>query len=204
MSDNLAQQLATRLARRYAKSRAPKLKKHNAINKPPGELKTPTKTEIAERTEFTSDAPAPRLEAVVESQGPELTAEALSAWDQKLNGHALVDIAHEMKVSIETARYLIKQVQTAVQDDLKESVTQNRELDLQRIDRLIKTWYPAATGGDEAATNVMIKLLAQRAKLTGASNEQPELKTMQPQNVLVWIQNSLPGIQKIVDSLPIE
>jgi hypothetical protein len=140
----------------------------------------------------------------VEAQGPELTAEAITAWDQKVAGHAIIDIAHSMQVSIETAKYLIRQVQAAVTDDLKESVTQNRELDLQRIDRLIRAWYPAACDGDEGAAGVMIKLLAQRAKLTGASNEQTELKTMQPQNVLVWIQNSLPAINRIVDNLPIE
>lgn len=205
MKSSLAQQLASRLERRYAKSRPPgKARKHNAINKPPGALKRPTNAEIAERTPFTSDAPAPRLEAIVQAQGPDLAAEAISAWDQKVNGHGIIDIAHEMKVSIETARLLIRQVQEAITLDLKESVTQNRELDLARIDRLVRAWFPLACAGDEGAANVMVKLLAQRGKLTGANNEQPDAKSMQPQNILVWIQSQLPSINRIVDSLPIE
>lgn len=190
--DKLAQQLASRLAKRYGKSR------------PPGGLKPPLKAEIEERTVFTPDAPAPRLAALQEQRGPELTAEALVAWNQRLSGIPIVDVAHDLGVSIETAKHLIREVQQAITDDLKESVAQNREMDLARIDAMIRTWYPAAVSGCEVSANVMIKLLAQRAKLTGAASEPPELKTVQPQNILVWIQQQMPQINRIVDSLPIE
>jgi hypothetical protein len=139
----------------------------------------------------------------VAQRGPELTQQALDAWQQRLAGVPIIDVAHDMGVSIETAKMLVREVHAAIADDLKESVAQNRELDLQRIDAMIRSWYPSAVDGDKDSADVMLKLLAQRAKLTG-SGEPQQSHVVQPQNVLVWIQQQLPSINRIVDSLPIE
>jgi hypothetical protein len=50
---------------------------------------------------------------------------------------------------------------------------------------------------------VVLKCLAQRSKLTGIE-PQPDPGRSNPQNVLVWIQNQLPSINRIVDALPLE
>jgi hypothetical protein len=148
-------------------------------------------------------APAPQIQAVIASQGAELFKQSINAWENRIRGVPIVDIAADMQISIETAKALIKQAQEAVSEDLKEALAVNRELDLARLDGLIRYWYPLACQGDEGAAGVVLKCVGQRAKLTGAE-ALPEPGRQSPANVLVWIQNQLPSINRIVDSLPVE
>lgn len=156
-----------------------------------------------QRTALSPDAPAPRLEAQIAKHGPELTAAALRAWDARLSGEPIVDVAHELGLSIEAAKELIRQVHKAIHDDLKESLSLNREMDLARLDALLKAYYPAAKEGDLDAANFVVKALAHRAKLTG-SEPPPDAGRSKPENVLVWIQAQLPQINRLVDALPLE
>jgi hypothetical protein len=87
---------------------------------------------------------------------------------------------------------------------LKEALELNRQLDLDRVDHLLSTWYPPAVQGDIDAAGVTLKLINARSRLTGTEPRQEPVQTQAPQNLLVWIQNSLPGINRIVDALPAE
>jgi hypothetical protein len=82
------------------------------------------------------DAPAPRLGELVAEYGEGPTARALAAWEQRLNGETIIDVAHNLGVSIESAKVLIRQVHDAIAEDLKENLELNRTLDLARIDTL--------------------------------------------------------------------
>jgi hypothetical protein len=155
-------------------------------------------------TPMAVDAPAPRLSAVVDIQGPDLTAQAVAAWDARVRGEPIIDIAHQMNLSIASAKLLISEAHAAITEDLKEALDRNRQLDLARIDGLIKTYYPPARAGDGDCAQVVLKCLAQRSKLTGIEPLSTPHLSPQPQNVLVWIQNQLPMINKIVDALPVE
>jgi hypothetical protein len=155
------------------------------------------------RTELAPDAPAPALQAVVAERGPEPTEAALSAWEARVRGEPIVDLAHRMGLTIETAKLLIKEAHDAIHEDLKTNLDLNRQLDLQRIDGLLQVYYPLARSGDPDSANVTLKCLAQRSKLTGIE-PMPDPGRSNPQSVLVWIQNSLPSINKIVDALPAE
>lgn len=159
--------------------------------------------EAAARTPLSPDAPSPRLDAVVDERGAELTARALAAWNARVSGIPIVDVAHELGISINLAKKLISEVHTAIRDDLKESLELNRQLDLERVDGLVNTFYPLARAGDPDSANVTIRALQHRAKLTGIE-PLPDPGRSHPTNVLVWIQNQLPGINKLVDSLPLE
>jgi hypothetical protein len=170
--------------------------------KPP--KKKPNAKAIAQRTTLAPDAPAPHLEAMIEEWGQEPTARALEAWNMRIAGAPIVDVAHELGVSIELAKKLIQEVHTAIYEDLKANIDLNRQLDLTRIDKLIKTFLPAAEKGDEDCANVVLRCLQQRSKLTGAEPEPAPTRMTGPNNVLVWIQNQLPSINRIVDSLPVE
>jgi hypothetical protein len=155
------------------------------------------------RTELAPQAPAPALAKVIEAQGQELTARALEAWNARLNGVPIVDVAKGMGVSIEGAKALIREAHSAIAEDLKEALNQNRELDLQRTDMILKSFLPGAKEGDRDSAAIVLKALAHRSRLTG-TEPQPEPGRSKPENVLIWIQNQLPAINKIVDALPVE
>lgn len=167
----------------------------------------PTKKELKvalKPTPMEPEAPAPRLNEVKVQLGEQLTTQAVEAWDARVRGEPLVDIAHQMGISVSSAKILINEAHAAITEDLKEAIDRNRQLDLARIDGLIKTYYPVARQGDVDCAQVILKCLAQRSKLTGIEPLSTPHFSPQPQNVLVWIQNQLPMINKIVDALPIE
>jgi hypothetical protein len=149
------------------------------------------------------DAPAPRLAELAAEYGHGLTAKSLTAWGQRLQGASIVDVAHGLGVSIESAKALIREVHDAVREDLKENLDLNRSLDLARIDGLLNAHYPRAKAGKVKSAQLVLRCLERRAKLTGVE-PLPDPGRSHPTNVLVWLQNSLPSINKIVDSLPPE
>lgn len=155
------------------------------------------------RTALSPDAPAPRFSEVLAQRGPELTERALAAWTARVEGVPIVDIAHQMGVSIVLAKKLIAEVHEAIRDDLKDNLELNRQLDLERVDGLLHTFYPQARAGDTDSAAVVIRALQHRSKLTGIE-PLPNPTQNHPTNVLVWIQNQMPSINKLVDSLPME
>jgi hypothetical protein len=156
------------------------------------------------RTSLAPDAPAPRTSVMIAQRGQELSTRAVEAWASRLEGTPMVDLAHEMGISIPFAKTLINEAHAAIGEDLKENLELNRQLDLSRIDGLLKTYYAQARSGDLDAANMVLKCLGHRAKLTGAEPPPQPGKTDQPQNVLIWIQNQMPAINRLVDALPIE
>jgi hypothetical protein len=180
----------------FRKALGEALSKKKAI-KPKGKM-VPTK-----RTPLAPDAPAPATQALIAKNGQEPTARALEAWAARVRGSPIVDVAHEMGLSIEEAKILIREVHDAIHEDLKANLDLNRQLDLTRIDHLIGAYYEPARAGDTDCANVVLKCLQQRSKLTGIE-PLPDPGRSNPQNVLLFVQQSLPSINKIVDSLPLE
>lgn len=155
------------------------------------------------RTPLDPGAPAPHFKGVLEDRGPEQVKAALEAWTARVEGVPIVDIAHGLGVSIALAKQLIKEVHEAIRDDLKDNLELNRQLDLERIDGLVNTFYPQARAGDTDSAAVVIRALQHRSKLTGIE-PLPDPGRSHPQNVLVWINSQMPAINKLVDSLPLE
>ena len=175
----------------------------NAADGAKGKARRAPMKDAAKRTPLSPQAPAPRFKEVLEHRGQELTKQALEAWSARVGGVPIVDIAHELGVSINLAKELIKEVHEAIRDDLKQNEDLNRQLDLHRVDGLLNTFYPQARSGDTEAANVTLRALQHRMKLTGLE-PLPDPGRSHPTNVLVWIQNQMPGINKLVDSLPLE
>jgi len=154
-------------------------------------------------TPLAPETPAPRLAEVVEKRGPELATAAIAAWNARLAGEPLVDVAHQMGVSIAAAKALIREAHEAIAEDLKTALNQNRELDLQRTDQILKAFLPAAKEGDRDSASIVLKALNHRARLCG-TEPQADPGRSKPENVLIWIQQQLPSINRIVDALPVE
>lgn len=159
--------------------------------------------EADKRTPLDPQAPAPRFNGVLNDRGPELTKQALEAYEARVSGVPIIDVAHELGVSIVLAKQLIKEVHEAIRDDLKENLDLNRQLDLDRCDGLLNTFYPKARAGDEEAAAITIRAMQHRAKLVGIE-ALPDPGRSHPTNVLVWIQSQMPSINKLVDTLPLE
>jgi hypothetical protein len=149
------------------------------------------------------DAPAPRLSDKIAELGIEPTTLALEAWAARVRGAPIIDLAHAMGVSIKDAKALIKEVHDAIHEDLKENLSLNRQLDLDRIDGLLSSYYPQAKAGDTESANVVLRALKARASLVGLEAP-PDPGRSHPENVMIWIQNQLPQINRLVDSLPLE
>lgn len=158
---------------------------------------------LPEASTLAPDAPAPHLGDLIAELGPQRVLDALKAWDMRLQGRPIYEVAHEFNLSVEAAKHLIKEAHSAIAEDLKENVEQNRQLDLDRIDGLLQTFYPAAKAGDDKAAAVTLKCIERRAKLTGTEPDERR-PSGEPRNVLVWVQNQLPAINRLVDSLPVE
>jgi hypothetical protein len=159
--------------------------------------------ELKKRTQLAPDAPAPRTNDLIAVHGAEPTTRALEAWAARINGAPIIDLAHQMGVSIESAKKLIKEVHDAIHEDLKENLALNRQLDLERIDGLLTRYYPQAKAGDTESAQVVLRALKHRAQLVGLETP-PDPGRSHPENVMIWIQNQLPQINRLVDSLPLE
>jgi hypothetical protein len=164
----------------------------------------PTNEEIEQTSKLELSDPAPHIQAMVEARGPELTQQAINAWEMRRRGELPIDIANALHVSIETARALIREACDAVKEDLKENVELHKQLDLERIDSLVKTYLPSATRGDLDSAHLVLKAIGTRAKVLGQDKAPDPARGQQAPLVLAWIQNQLPAINRIVDSLPIE
>jgi hypothetical protein len=163
-----------------------------------------TPKELPRRTELAPETPAARLNHMIADKGPEAVETALAAWDARTRGESYSDIAHSYHLSIEGAKTLIREAYQAIGEDLKDALSQNRALDLARIDGLLQTYYPMARAGDDKAATLVLKAIERRARLCGTEPEPVQARVDHSQNILVWVQQQLPNINRLVDSLPPE
>src|SRR4029077_2453993 len=77
--------------------------------------------DASKRTQLSPDAPAPRLAEIIGNQGHQLTERALGAWNARIAGTPIVDVAHELGISIDLCKKLIAEVHDAIRDDLKDN-----------------------------------------------------------------------------------
>jgi hypothetical protein len=160
-------------------------------------------SELPDPEPLAPDAPAPRLQKLVDELGSGPCARALKAWEQRMMGDSILAIATDLRLSIPAAKELLREVHTAVAEDLKENLDLNRSLDLARIDSIIGAHLPKAQAGKVKSAQLVLRCLERRAKLVGI-DAMPEPTRGHQTNVLCWIQAQLPGIAKLVDSLPTE
>lgn len=100
------------------------------------------------------------------------------AWELRLAGHQITDIARKLGVSIPTASrdvsYAYEEYRRHMTEDAKEAA----RLDLLRLDALAAAYWKPAQGGDAKAAQILLKILQQREKIYGyAAPEKVEITT---------------------------
>lgn len=158
---------------------------------------------LPEPTELAPDAPAPRLQKLIDDYGAGPSAQALRAWQARMMGGSILEVAASLGLSVSAALVLLKEVGEAVTEDLKEAVELNRSIDLARIDALISTYLPRAKEGRVKSAHLVLKCLERRSKLIGLE-PLPAPTRSTSQSVLIWIQEKLPAINTLVESMPLE
>jgi hypothetical protein len=159
--------------------------------------------ELPEPEPLVPDAPAPRLQELVNEYGSGPCGRALAAWQARMMGESIIQVATDLGLSIDAAKVLIREVHEAVSEDLKENLDLNRSLDLARIDALIAAHFPRAKAGKIKSAQLVLRCLERRTKLIGLE-PLPAPSRGNSQSVLIWIQEKLPGINAIVNELPTE
>ena len=86
--------------------------------------------ELPEPEKLDPDAPAPRLQKLVNEYGSGPCARALMAWQRRMMGDSIIEVARQVGLPIESAKELLREVHEAVAEDLKENLDLNRSLDL--------------------------------------------------------------------------
>lgn len=159
--------------------------------------------QLPEPEKLSPDAPAPRLQELVNEYGSGPCARALLAWQQRLMGSSIIEVATDLGLSIDAAKVLIRQVHEAVAEDLKENIDLNRSIDLARIDSLIAGHMPKAQAGKVKSAQLVLRCIERRAKLIGLEPQPPPTRSAS-QSVMIWLETKMPAIHTIVDSLPVE
>lgn len=77
------------------------------------------------------------------------------------------EIAEELCLSRTTVRDYVAKEMELLRKETAEQVQEMRDMELKRLDELLKSWFPLAKAGDEKAAGIVLKAQERRAKLVG-------------------------------------
>jgi transposase len=143
------------------------------------------------------------------------------AWDLRIDGCSVREIAQRLGISYAQARRLVQLAYTDPGIRLSETAEVARELDSARLDQLIRAYLPLALNtrtlaerirnGETitvedaavpfAAAKVLLETLSQRAKLFGLYIHTKMGPGQARQDTLAWVQSVAPSIQRAVNDL---
>jgi DNA-binding transcriptional regulator LsrR (DeoR family) len=143
------------------------------------------------------------------------------AWDLRIDGCSVREIAERLGISYAQARRLVQLAYTNPGMRLSETAEVARELDLARLDQLIRAYLPLALNNSVLAKSVLdgekvspedaavpfavakiiLETLNQRAKLHGLYIYAKLEPGQARQDVLAWVQSVAPSIQRAVNDL---
>jgi len=137
-------------------------------------------------------------------------------------GLSRYEIHRRLGIPREAVDEILQAFQQHFYPDIGQAMSSRLALDDQRLDDLLRTWLPIATGGPievrkvdrkgreytecdtvtpVKAAGIVLTAIQRRIQLTTAC--QPESvnggKDASSTNVLVWLSQVLPGVQKVVD-----
>lgn len=86
-------------------------------------------------------------------------------FDMRRDGHTIHEIAVELGVSDPTVSEHLKRVLDRTVSEIAESADQNRQLQIDRLDKLLKKYMPMAQDGNMGAASLVLTIEARRSKL---------------------------------------
>lgn len=98
---------------------------------------------------------------------------SLKALELRKQGKTYAEIAKRLHYCDGSAAY--KAVQRAMKEVLQEPVKELKELELARLDQLQNALWPRASKGSGKAIEVLLKVMARRAKLMGLDQDNIKL-----------------------------
>jgi len=190
---------------------AAKTKAQGDKSTPPEPPQPPTTEGKSSHSEHTAATQSP--------QGMELGSQIL---EMRKRGLSRYKIHRRLGIPREAVDEILQAFQQHFYPDVGQAMSSRLALDDQRLDDLLRTWLPIATGGPievrkvdrkgreytqcdtdtpVKAAGIVLTAIQRRIQLTTAC--QPESvnggKDASSTNVLVWLSQVLPGVQKAVD-----
>jgi len=143
------------------------------------------------------------------------------AWDLRIDGCSVREIGQKLGMSYAQARRLVQLAYTDPGMRLSETAEVARELDLARLDQVIRAYLPlalntrglaerirngAALSPEDAAVpfaaaKIILETLSQRAKLFGLYIHVRQDTGQRKQDTLAWLVSVAPSIQQVVNDL---
>ncbi len=95
-------------------------------------------------------------------------------FEMRRDGHTVQEIATYLGIALSTVRDHIIKVLNRTISETAETAEENRQLQIDRLDSILKQYMPMATGGSLAAASMVLSVEARRAKLLAL--DVPEVK----------------------------
>lgn len=82
-------------------------------------------------------------------------------------GHGYAEIGRRLGLTRQGARAVVIRAYNTLSEEIMEETAKAREVELDRNDAILTTWWPLSQQGDEKAANIVLKALSQRHKILG-------------------------------------
>jgi hypothetical protein len=102
-----------------------------------------------------------------DSKALEMEARRVKVYDLRLRGKTIREIAAAVGVSVQTAHADVTAVLTRIKADANDTAEQVRQLEIERLDKMLDAFWLGVLCGNEKAADVVLKVHARRAKLLG-------------------------------------
>lgn len=161
------------------------------------------------------------VDKMIESQmliGEEGIEIGAKAWNMRKDGKSLWRIAKELRVPHDVLLDCLKEFESRVSMEAGRMMTHFANLDIERIEDQMAYWLPIATGGPINIEKIrdgevfsepdfdrplkasfwVLKAIETRLKMLLALNGQGGGQEASQTNIMVWLQQVLPGVGKAV------
>src|SRR5215472_4488729 len=196
--------------RQFAAARAAAKTKAQGGKSTPPELPQPPTTEGG----------SSHSEHAAATQSPQAMELGSQIWEMRKRGLSRYEIHRRLGIPREAVDEILQAFQQHFYPDIGQAMSSRLALDDQRLDDLLRTWLPIATGGPievrkvdrkgreytecdtdtpVKAAGIVLTAIQRRIQLTTAC--QPESvkggRDASSTDVLVWLSQVLPGLQKV-------
>jgi hypothetical protein len=154
---------------------------------------------------------------------PQAMETGYEIWQMRKRGLSRFEISRRLSIPMEAVTKILGEFEHQFYPDISASIQHHASLDLERLETLIGTWLPTAVSGPLQVTRVdkhgavsnewdaevplnaaatIVAAIRTRTQILAALR--PEVtngKDSSSTNTLIWLQQALPGVQKVVGQI---